>query len=194
MDLDARKETIRRLALGRRSGMSPVERAARGAAVTERLLALPEVEEADPVLAFVSISSEVPTGMLLEAILHAGKTLLLPFVADDGMLRAARVSSLDQLTPGFRGIPEPRARMPVDAAAAAVIVVPGVAFDAEGGRLGYGGGFYDVFLSAAPERLRIGICFDFQLVERVPVAAHDQRVDLVVTDERVVRCSSRAKQ
>jgi 5-formyltetrahydrofolate cyclo-ligase len=141
------------------------------------------------VLAFVSISSEVPTSMLLGATLEAGKTLLLPYVAEDGALRAAAVSSLAELQPGYRGIPEPRARLPVDPASAGVIVAPGVAFDARGGRLGYGGGFYDAFLRAAAGVPRVGICFEVQLVDEVPMAEHDERVDVVVTEERVVRAA-----
>ena len=69
-----------------------------------------------------------------------------------------------------------------------MIVVPGVAFDARGGRLGYGGGFYDRFLASAGEgAIRIGICFEVQVVDEVPMAGHDLRVDAVVTEQRVLR-------
>src|SRR5439155_15619883 len=158
METAVRKATIRRLVLSRRGQLDPADRAQRGAALIERLLHLPEVSEADPVLAFVSINSEVPTAMLLQAVLKTGKRLLLPYVADDGALRAAAISSLDELEPGFRGIPEPRARLPVSPDSAGVVLVPGASFDEECNRLGYGGRFYDVFLRAACSvpRVRIG--------------------------------------
>lgn len=185
----ARKQTLRRLALARRARLSPEERTARGSALIERLLELPEIGAATSVLAFVSISTEVPTEPLLRAILASGKRLLLPFVADDGSMKAAAIASLDELEPGYRGIPEPASREPVPATAADAIVLPGVAFDERGGRLGYGGGFYDRFLSAASGRPLIGICFEAQLVDEVPMLEHDRRVDVVVTEGRTIRAS-----
>ncbi|HEX9712337.1 MAG TPA: 5-formyltetrahydrofolate cyclo-ligase [Actinomycetota bacterium] len=189
MDSDTRKATIRRLALARRSRLDPAERSRGGAQIVRRLLELPEVAGADPVLAFVSIRSEVPTDVMLSAVLDAGKTLLLPYVADDGSLRAAPVSSLAEIEPGYRGIPEPRPRLRLVKAEPAVIIVPGVAFDATGARLGYGGGFYDRYLAAAPGVPRVGVCFEAQLFEEIPVEPHDEPVDIIVTEERAIRCS-----
>jgi 5-formyltetrahydrofolate cyclo-ligase len=187
MDTRARKASIRRVVLSRRARITADRRAEAGAAIAERLLALPEVAEAERILAFVSIGSEVSTADLLAAVLENGRTLLLPFVSEDGTMRASVVGSLAELEPGFRGIPEPRARMPVDPTFASAIVVPGVAFDPRGGRLGFGGGFYDAFLANAPGVPKVGICFEVQLVDEVPMEQHDVSVDIVVTEERVVR-------
>lgn len=178
---------VRRLALARRARIDPAERAVRGAAIVERVLGLPEVARADPVLAFVSVRSEVPTDVLLRAILDGGRTLLLPYVDDDGSLGTAPVGSLEELAPGYRGIPEPRARLRVATATAGVVIVPGVAFDETGARLGYGGAFYDRFLASVGEVPRVGVCFEAQVVEEVPTDAGDQRVDVIVTEERVIR-------
>ncbi|HVL33527.1 MAG TPA: 5-formyltetrahydrofolate cyclo-ligase, partial [Actinomycetota bacterium] len=87
----ARKDTLRRLSLSRRARLTPEQRADHGAAIAERVLGLEEFAMAETVLAFVSISSEVPTAPLLRAVLEEGRTLLLPYVADDGALRAAPV-------------------------------------------------------------------------------------------------------
>lgn len=187
MDIRARKDSVRRLALARRRRLTPAERAAAGTAVAEQVASLPEFAAASSVLATASIHSEVPTADLLERIIAAGKTLLVPYVADDGALRASVVASLDELEPGYRGIPEPRARLPVEASAAGLIVVPGVAFDDRGARLGYGGGFFDGYLAAAGARPRVGICYETQLVEQVPTEPHDERVQIVVTERRVIR-------
>ena len=187
MDLNVRKDSIRRLALAGRRRLTPAERTSFGAAILEQVTALPEFADAPSVLATASIHSEVPTMPLLEQVLAAGKVLLVPYVAEDGALRASPVGSIDELEPGYRGIPEPRARLPVEAASAGLVIVPGVAFDEQGGRLGYGGGFFDGFLAAAGARPRVGLCFETQLVEQVPMAPHDERVHIVVTERRVIR-------
>src|SRR5260221_6841173 len=149
METTVRKATIRRLVLSRRGQLDPADRAERGAALIDRLVRLPEVSEADPVLAFVSITSEVPTAMLLEAVLKTGKRLLLPYVADDGALRAAAIASLDELEPGYRGIPEPRARLPVSPDPSGVVTGPGVTSDQNGNRLAHAGGLSTALLPAA---------------------------------------------
>lgn len=188
MDATVRKQTIRRLTLARRARLSVDDRSAAATALVARTLALDEIVTSRSILAFVSISTEVPTEDLLKAILDSGRTLLLPYVADDGAMRASVVGSLSELEPGYRGIPEPRSRVPVAADSADAIIIPGVAFDEHGGRLGYGGGFYDRFLAAAHGVSRIGICFETQMVEEIPMLEHDRSVNIVVTDQRTIRC------
>ncbi len=188
MDTLARKATLRRLVLARRARLSGEERAVRARSLVPRVLEVDEIRDATSVLAFASISTEVPTEDLLRAVIAAGKRLLLPYVGDDGEMLAAAVASLEELEPGFRGIPEPRSRVPVAVTEADAVILPGVAFDERGGRLGYGGGFYDRFLQAGEGIARIGICFEVQLVDDVPMLEHDQRVDIVVTEDRTIRC------
>ncbi|MFN2614212.1 MAG: 5-formyltetrahydrofolate cyclo-ligase [Actinomycetota bacterium] len=189
MDVPTRKDIVRRTVLAKRSRLDADERRARALEASERLLALPEIARATSVVAFVSIRSEIPTEPLLTALLEKDVMVLLPYVADDGALQAAAVGSTTELEPGYRGIPEPRARIPVEPSSADAVVVPGVAFDERGRRLGYGGGFYDRFLAGCGSTPTIGFCFEMQVVEDVPVAAHDLGVDLVVTDERTIRPS-----
>lgn len=186
-----RKDEIRRLVLARRSRLDAGERDRRGARIAQRALALPELAGVQAVVAYVGVRSEVPTAALMTELLARGVELRLPFVGEDGSMRAAPVRSLDELAPGYRGIPEPRARFPVDAAGADAIIVPGVAFDEAGGRLGYGGGFYDAFLRATAETPRIGLAFEVQIVGEVPTTEDDERVDVVVTEERTIRIQSR---
>jgi len=149
---------------------------------------LAEIERAAVVLAFASFGREIPTDPLLDRLLTAGKAVVLPYVdAADGAMRAAAIRSLDDLVPGYRGIREPAERVP--AAVAEAAVVPGVAFDSRGGRLGYGGGFYDRYLEDIASGVPvIGLCYDVQVVEEVPVEDHDRLVDIVVTERRVIRC------
>lgn len=187
MDPISRKDAIRRTVLSRRSGLGAPAREVLSEKALALLLSLPEMEQAEVVLTSVSIRSEISTAGLIEHILGAGKRMLIPFVADDGRLAATWVTSVDDLSPGYKGILEPRARMPVASSEADVIVVPGVAFDTSCNRLGYGGGFFDAFLSTAPRALRVGMCFECQIVDEVPHLDHDEPVDVVVTEDRVLR-------
>ncbi len=115
-----------------------------------------------------------------------GKTLLLPRVRG-GDLAFHAVQSADDLAPGAFGILEPReTHRAVDPASAELILVPGLAFTREGARLGRGRGYYDRLLETLPRRVkRVGVCFAVCLLETLPVESHDQRVDLVVTENGV---------
>lgn len=186
MDVRARKAATRRLVLSRRSRLATPERELKARAIATRVLDLEPVRSASTVLAYVSHASEVPTRGLLSALLERGTRLLVPYVAGDGAMRATEIPTLGELEPGYRGIHEPVHRFPVEPGTAQVILLPGVAFDARGGRLGYGGGFYDVYLAHARGVLRVGVCFELQVVDEVPMEPHDQGVDLVVTEERVI--------
>ncbi|MBI4730077.1 MAG: 5-formyltetrahydrofolate cyclo-ligase [Acidobacteria bacterium] len=189
MEARSRKDVVRRLALARRARLSLAARAAASAAIAGRLLALPEVAGARTLLAFASTAREVATDAILAAALRDGRVVLLPTVTGPGEMRAAPIRSLDDLAPGYRGIREPGRVEPADPAAADVAIVPGVAFDARGARLGHGGGFYDRLLAAIPRRVpRVGVAFEVQVVDEVPEEPDDQRVDVIVTEARVLDC------
>ena len=81
---------------------------------------------------------------------------------------------------GYAGIPEPVADGPVAQDSAALVLMPGLAFDEKGNRMGYGGGFYDKFLASEPGHPTVALCYDFQMVARIPTQAHDIPVDLVL--------------
>jgi len=189
-DLVTRKATVRRLVLANRSRVSPANRTAAGAAVAGRVAALPEIAKARVVMGFASFGTELPADPVMAWALSSGRRLLVPFV-DGSALRAAEVASLEDLAPGYRGIREPLRRTAVDPAEADVVLVPGVAFDLAGRRLGYGGGFYDSFLAEIdPLVTRVGLCFDLQVVEEVPAGDHDARVGAIVTERRVIRAKN----
>ena len=113
-----------------------------------------------------------------------GKTFAYPRVTED-RLDLFRVTSLHELAPGAFGVREPRAKIEHAVAPEALdlILVPGVAFTADGARLGRGGGFYDRLLAwLAPRTCKIGVCFDAQILPELPVETHDQRVDFLATE------------
>ena len=192
-ELDERKSTVRRLVMARRARLTAEERVAAGTAVAERLTALPELAGARRVVGFASFGLEISTDAILAWVLASGRDLLLPYV-DGPHLRATRVRSMDDVAPGYRGIREPVQRTIVTVEDDDVILVPGVAFDAGGRRLGYGGGFYDAFLAeAAASATRIGLCYDVQIWDEVPEGTDDERVDIVVTEHREFRAGKDRK-
>ena len=166
------------------------EEARRAAArrVEDALFALPRVHAASSLALFSSFGSEIPTEGMAARVLDEGKRLLLPFLTGDGMEMAA-VADLAELEPTSYGPREPRTSRAVDPAVIDVIVVPGLAFDRSGNRLGYGGGSYDRYLARLPpDTIRIGIGFDVQVVERLPADEADERVDIVVTERGSFEC------
>lgn len=181
------KGSLREEARKERRAIAPDARAARSARIHEHVLSIPEVASARAVGCYVSVGSEVETALLLRAFLAKGIVVAVPVVAD-GAMRFVRLDHPWALEPGAHGIPEPRqpwSEVPGDALD--VIVVPGLRFGRDGSRLGNGGGHFDRFLAAHPKALRVALAFSAQLVDAVHTEAHDQGMDLVVTEEGRVR-------
>ena len=142
--------------------------------------------QAKTVMAYAAIPPEVNLSPVLEEILAAGKTLALPRCEEDGMMTAQRVCNFNQLISGAYGIPEPKPDAPVVSAAEIdLILVPGLAFDRTGRRLGRGKGYYDRFLVDFCGKT-MGICG--QLMPAVPVEQHDITMDAVATDHGIIIC------
>ena len=163
-------------------------------ALRTRLTALPVVVAAGTILCFASFRSEVDTTPLIAWWLARDAVVALPRIVGAHHMEAYAVTDLQSdLVAGRWDIPEPRPGLPlIDPVAIDVVIVPGSAFDRAGGRMGYGGGFYDTFLARLrPDARRIGICFDLQVVERVPCETHDLCVDLVVTESRAIETGCR---
>ena len=187
-ELKRAKRTVRAEVLARREAMDPAERARRGELIVERFLTLPEVAAAAAVMAFWSFGSEVPTDGLISHLVEAGVTVALPRIVD-GHLEPRTWFPGEPVTQTHFGAREPEAGRILRPDEVDVVATPGVAFDREGGRVGYGGGFYDRFLPTTPA-FRAAIAFDLQLVrEPLPGAAFDLPVDAIVTESETVRAS-----
>jgi len=184
------KLALRRERLAARDALPEATRAAAAAAIVARLAALPSFAAARCVLLTLPYRSEWDTRELVRIAIAAGKTVAIPRVDTAArMLEARAIVDPDvDAEPGFRGIPEPRAGRPrIEPAAIDWVLVPGVAFDAAGRRLGYGGGYYDRLLPLVPPSTpRIAGAFDLQIVPRVPAAPHDLTVDAVVSESRAI--------
>ncbi len=193
-DLAAAKRKLREQVLQRRDAMAGAQRLACGEALRARLVALPAVATAATILSFASFRSEIDTMPLIDWCLEHDIAVALPRIIGPRHMEAfVTTDPGTDLVPGRFDIPEPREGLtPVDPAVIDVVIVPGSAFDRAGGRMGYGGGFYDAYLARMrPDARRIGIAFEVQLVEHVPREAHDLCVDLVVTEARAIETACR---
>ena len=140
----------------------------------------PLLAEAHTIMAYYSLSDEVCTHQLLDELVADGKTVLLPKVVDAENMELHCYTDRNDLEEGAFHIMEPVGALFTDLASIDVILVPGVAFDAQGHRLGRGKGYYDRFLCRVPGVRLVGLCFDFQKVEEVPADAFDIPVDIVI--------------
>lgn len=189
-DFSKRKAEIRRAALARRDALDAALRAELSRAIVARLLALPDFQRARTVLAYAGFGSEIDTRLLLAAALESGKRLLLPRVnRRAGVLDVHVVTDLARdLGAGGWGIPEPQPETCPGCGAeeADWILVPGVAFDRRGGRIGYGRGYYDKLLGsvrrAGNGAPALAAAFDAQVVDEIPMGDHDVPVDRVLTE------------
>lgn len=189
------KLALRNRVLLARDALGPEERLRSTEAIVARILALPSFAAARTVLLTLAFRSEWATMPLIVHAFGLGKEVVLPRVnVDTRMLELHRVvDPVLDIAPGYRGIPEPRSACPVIAPALVDwVLVPGVAFDRAGRRLGYGGGFYDRLLPlVAPHAPRIAAAYSIQIVEHVPSAPHDATVDAIVTEHEVIRLQER---
>ncbi len=160
------------------------------AAITARAASLDPWIDAVVVHCFVgALDGEVRTSGLIDLALRQRKRVQCPRVRPHGQLDHREISSLSDLEQSAFGLLEPDTELtpPVDPSGVDLILVPGVAFALDGNRLGMGGGYYDRFL-AQTAGVKIGLSFEMQLKESLPIAIHDQQVDLIVTELRVIRC------
>jgi 5-formyltetrahydrofolate cyclo-ligase len=181
------KRALRREILAERDRLEDDERAAMSASIADRLLAMAELRAARTVMAFWSFGSEVDTLPLLERLEAAGKHVALPRIEDRDVEPVAYAAG-DPLSETSFGAREPAAGRRLDPSELDVVVVPGVAFDREGGRVGYGAGFYDRLLGRVrDDAFAVAVAFGVQVVDRVPAGGTDRRVDAVVTEREVIR-------
>lgn len=157
------------------------------------LLALPEVTRARTVLAYHAMPEEIDPAPAVERLRDTGAMIAYPRIEGPGVIALHLVTAETVLHPGPFGLAEPPADAPrVDPQSIDVALVPGVAFDETGGRLGHGGGYFDRLIPGfRTDCAVLGIAFDMQIVDAVPAEEHDVRVDAVVTPTRVVRAAER---
>lgn len=187
------KHSVRSRLLRLRAVRTAAERATVEHGVCRTALTVPELLHAGVVCCYAAIGDEPPTGLLLEALRSNGVAVLLPVLLADGDLEWAAYEGVSTLRPGLKGTREPAGRrLGVDAVSRAdAVLVPGVAVDSTGVRLGRGGGSYDRTLARVPAGMFTAvILYDNEVLETLPHEPHDQRVSAAITPTRVLRFTS----
>lgn len=150
-------------------------------AILEKLKRLTSLSSARTILLYSALPDEVQTESLMNELAAQGKTVLLPKVIDDSTMELRRYTGKKDLSPGAYHIMEPSGERFTDYAAIDVAIIPGMAFDSRGHRLGRGKGYYDRFLSQLTSKtIKIGLCFPWQLVDVVPTDKNDISMDCVI--------------
>ena len=173
------KKELRALVRQRKRAMREEEIGRRSQALKQKLIEQELYRSAHTVYGYLSYNQEVRTLPILEQALADGKKVAVPKVYGERMVFLC-LDDLTRISPGYCGIPEPIDDGPAAADPTALVLMPGLAFTAQGDRLGYGGGFYDRFLEEEPNHPTVSLCYDFQMFPAIPTQPHDRKVDLVL--------------
>lgn len=181
------KNQLKESMLEKRNSLPKGEILEKSAQIQKNLFNLQQYKKSKAVMFFVSINSEAYTHEMIRESLK-DKAVVVPKVMHHE-IEASLIIDFDNLVPsGKFGILEPIETMNIAYKNIDVVLVPGIAFDIEGHRVGYGFGYYDKFLAKVPKAVKIGLAFDFQIVDKIPREQHDVPVDIIVTEKRVVEC------
>lgn len=173
------KKTLRTEIRAKKRAMTAQEIEEKSAALAKAFYETAEYKNAKTIYGYLPYNQEVRTTQMLAHALADGKQVAVPKVYGDEM-KFILLSDLNQVAKGYAGIPEPIADGPVAADPTALVLMPGLAFDPEGHRLGYGGGFYDKFLAAEPDHPTLALCYDFQMLPHLDTESYDIPVDRVL--------------
>jgi 5-formyltetrahydrofolate cyclo-ligase len=181
------KAGLRRKMLESRKALSAEDYMGKSLIIQQRLISTEEYSHSEVLALYSSIKKEVDTHQVIEMSLRSGKKVILPAVSD-GRLLFRELKEISDLHKGKYGILEPPATSKVFAPDLAdLIVLPGIAFDLKGHRVGYGKGYYDKSLHHLEGQGKlVAVCYDFQLVEEIAGEAHDVKVDMIITEKRIV--------
>lgn len=176
---------IRRQMIAHRRASSQTEKQKASQTISKTLLARPECKKTTAICVYVSLPDEVDTTTLLRAFIHQKKTVVVPRVAGKE-LKLHRIRTLRDLRKGSFGIAEAKRSCPeVETSYVDLFIVPGVAFDRKGYRLGRGRGYYDRLLSHV-QVPKIGLAYSFQIVPRLPHKEYDIPMDIVITEHETL--------
>ena len=173
------KKELRQMIRQKKRAMTPAEIENASARLAEQFYATPYYKNAAVIYGYLPYNQEVRTVPILEQALRDGKKVAVPKVFGDTM-RFIYMEDLSRVSEGYAGIPEPVDDGPVADAKDALVLMPGLAFDRKGNRMGYGGGFYDKFLAEEPDHPTVALCYAFQMVDAIPCEDYDIPVNTVL--------------
>lgn len=197
-DFQTRKQHLREQAHANRNAQLNKDELSKE--ICARFMSLPEYIAARTVMFYIDVRSEVRTRQNLPDALSSGKKIIVPWCNEQGELELFHLKSMDELAIGMYKILEPKPelrKLPdkiVGPSDLDIVMVPGVAFDRRGARMGHGKGYYDKLLQhARPETPLIALAFECQLFPEIPVAAHDIFMDMIITEVTVYEGQGRKK-
>ena len=173
------KATLRKEIREKKRAMTPEQITSASQHLAQLFFASEPYRQAKSLYGYLPYNQEVRTVPILEQALRDGKRVAVPKVYGNEM-RFIWLEDLTAVAEGYAGIPEPVADEPVAEDPTALVLMPGLAFDPQGHRIGYGGGFYDRFLEAEPNHPTVALCYDFQMCEHLETEEFDKPVDCVL--------------
>ena len=182
--MEPKRELRKRMKL-KRSELSDCERQAYDSIIYEKLISSEEYLKAKVIFIYVSYGDEVNTHLVIKHALNSSKRICVPKVISKEIgMKSIEINSLDELTAGAYGILEPNSEgVVIKPDEMDMIILPGLAFDKKGGRLGYGGGFYDRYLTKVGENtVKAALEYDFQIIDKVPTEEFDVKIDYIITN------------
>ncbi len=187
------KEQLRQEILAKRDALSKAEQDVKSTIVAMQFLGSEQFEKAKTIFTYAAFGSEITTDYIIWKALLLGKKICVPKVNfKTGEMWPVSILSLNSLKPGKNRIPEPGLlSFKADPKKINVILVPASVFDLHGHRIGSGKGFYDRYLSAYKNNAAvIGLAYDFQIIDDIPEEPHDVKVQRIITEKRIINCSS----
>ncbi len=182
-NLSLPKQQLRQAIRQRKQQYSAEQREAWSKEIEQELLSHPRLQAARVVMLYYALPDEVDTRHLVDTLLKEGKTVILPKCVDKKHIEPRQYTGPDDLAEGIYNLLEPVGKPYRDLDSIELIIVPGMSFDSKGHRLGRGCGYYDRFLVQVPQAYKIGVCFDFQRVEQVPVDDNDRVMDEIISNK-----------
>lgn len=188
-----KKKLIREKVLEKRKEISVDTRKTYSKEIMNKLINSKYYGDAKTIMTFISFSDEVDTHNFIKHAIEDGKKIVVPVTyPKTHELKPSQVKDFNELEPGYYNILAPKKEFErfKDPKEIDLVVVPGVAFRKDGYRIGYGGGYYDRFLSTIPDTPTIAIAFTSQIVENLPIEDFDIPVDYIYTEKDVITCKS----
>jgi len=184
------KSNLRKIILEKRDLLSPKEITRKSLEIKQRLFNLKEFNEVTIISFYVSFRSEVETHEMIKETLRLDKRVVVPIVKKKKRLSLSELKNFNELELGKFGILEPKVafRREINLEEVELVIVPGVAFDEKGNRIGYGRGYYDDLLTRMKKIPFIGLAYELQIVPEIPKEERDIPVHKIITEDRIIRC------
>lgn len=179
------KKVIRKNISEKRDNL--IERETLDRKIIKKFINLKEYKEAENICIYVNYKSEINTKEIIKISLEKGKSVFVPRIKKNREMDFIKINSLEDLEENKMGILEPKDNFNKKPDKIDLMILPGLAFDLNGGRIGYGGGYYDRYLMNKNEVLKISLCYEIQIIDKIPMEEHDIEYDYLITENRALK-------